>query len=227
MRSSSVLALSLVTSACEAEPPIDESADDDQQVRLPPGERCDEDDDDTVCSTYCSGGVCMDTQECIDDDDCSLGFRCEVTFVFGSCEPTCAVCPHQTDPRWICHDDYGCSYSGDVYLDAGGPYSGEVGRPLALAGIIEARAGRTLVVAEWRIGDVTIPWSYDAEYVFDRPFRNTILLVGEDDRGADASEWAEVDVCASTDVRCELPSDCCDGLDCATSGDEHRRVAPQ
>jgi hypothetical protein len=185
------------------------------------GESCEAHDE---CeSESCASGICA-FSSCEHQGNCEAGFTCDeppswlevLSFgvAKGVCRPSCAICPHEQEPRWSCDvAENACYYDASPWVDAGGPYVAAVGEPVVLEGTVELAPGRSMARLWWVHADTELGTQPRIEAVFDTAGLQHVSFLVEDDSGSLSSTTAEVDVCGPQGAACGYGS-CCGDLEC-------------
>jgi hypothetical protein len=209
MRSIAILVLAISSGCTILEPKRD-------------GEACERHDE---CeSETCAGGICA-FSSCEHQSHCAGGFTCDeppdwlevLSFGIarGVCQPSCDVCPHGSEPRWVCDaPSNGCFYDAEPWIEVGGPYEAIVGEPVTLAGSVEFADGRSLSEARWQLYDTELGQGLEIEAVFEMPGLQRVSLVVIDDDNHAAIADADVQVCSDEAGPCSVLGDCCGDLEC-------------
>lgn len=181
-----------------------------------------------ICTSgYCEGSGCS----CSGDSDCTSrdcdeGWLCKyyapdpVTGWFGNpgshrCVPLCGACP----PDYTCatpsSPGSACTYTPPMLtVDAGGPYSGAPGQPIAFHATASSPVA-AIVSYTWQFGDGQMAGGADVTHVYDGPFSGVVTVEVTDANADTGSATAPVDVCGFAGARCfGGQAQCCAGTTC-------------
>lgn len=181
----------------------------------------------------CSGGFCQGDgfcggSACKSDGDCNAGWKCisstdpilnPIASAFGGsanesyCVATCGSCPADAHCAAGESSEALCQPGSPLTASAGGPYSGEVNKPITFKA--EAHSSVPIRSYTWSFGDATQPTGQTVTHTFSVPENATFSVTVVDDTGNSVEAQGQLTVCMPAGGPCNPEgAACCAGSSC-------------